>query len=183
MIASSLPQSPWVLALAADAATLPVAGGKGASLAHLAAAGLPVPAGFHVTTAAYAAFVAAAGLQPTIQAALAGVDVARPESLDRAAATIAAAFRVAPLPTEIAEAILAAYAGLAGGDAGAAVPVAVRSSATAEDLPELSFAGQQDTYLNVVGPGRLLEAVVGCWASLWTARAIGYRARNVSGCR
>ena len=56
--------------------------------------------------------------------------------------------------------------------------VAVRSSATAEDLPDLSFAGQQDTYLNVVGEAALLKAVVSCWASLWTARAIGYRARN-----
>ena len=78
------------------------------------------------------------------------------------------------MPADIAEAIRQAYAELGGGD----LPVAIRSSATAEDLPGMSFAGQQETYLNVRGEARVLEAVKRCWASLWTARAIGYRARN-----
>ena len=77
------------------------------------------------------------------------------------------------MPDDIAEAIRQAYAELGGDD----LPVAVRSSATAEDLPEMSFAGQQETYLNMHGEAMVLEAVKRCWASLWTARAIGYRAR------
>ena len=76
------------------------------------------------------------------------------------------------LPAALAQELQTAYARLGN------PPVAVRSSATAEDLPELSFAGQQDTYLNVIGADFLLHAVVDCWASLWTARAIGYRLRN-----
>ena len=79
--------------------------------------------------------------------------------------------RAAPVPPDIAAAIEAAYAAL-GND----VPVAVRSSATAEDLPSASFAGQQDTYLNVVGAAAVVEAVRDCWASLWTDRAVSYRA-------
>src|SRR5450755_3737050 len=78
------------------------------------------------------------------------------------------------MPEEIAAAIVRAYAELGGGD----LSVAVRSSATAEDLPEMSFAGQQETYLNMHGAAMVLDAVKRCWASLWTARAIGYRARN-----
>src|SRR5207249_8010097 len=75
---------------------------------------------------------------------------------------------------DITEAVRRAYAQLGGGD----LPVAVRSSATAEDLPEMSFAGQQETYLNMRGEAMVLDAVKRCWSSLWTARAIGYRARQ-----
>jgi phosphoenolpyruvate synthase/pyruvate phosphate dikinase len=90
------------------------------------------------------------------------------------------------MPEDIAEDIRSAYAGLAGTQSsavpplsgGSATPVAVRSSATAEDLPEASFAGQQETYLNMRGEAVLLDAVKRCWASLWTARTIGYRARH-----
>ncbi len=170
--------TPYTLPLADRRATLPIAGGKGASLARMAAAGLPVPSGFHVTTVAYAAFVARAGLQQTIGGALAGVDPARAETLEAASAAIGDAFRAASLPAGLESAVRQAYLDLAGGGSSGGVPVAVRSSATAEDLPELSFAGQHDTYLNVVGPAALLSALVDCWASLWTPRAIGYRARN-----
>lgn len=139
------------------------AGGKGANLGELVHAGFPVPPGFVVTTAAYDLFVTHNHLDQTI----AGVFDGR--AGDDAA--IRAAFEEAPLPAEIGRAILAAYRQLGQG------PVAVRSSATAEDLPEAAFAGQQDTYLNVVGEEALLEAVRRCWASLWGDRAIAYRER------
>jgi pyruvate,water dikinase len=163
-----------VLALDDPSATLERVGGKGASLARLAAAGLPVPPGFHVTTAAYRRFVAEHGLQEPILAAVAAVHPDQPASLEAASQQIAELFAQHAMPDDIAEAIRGAYTSLGGGD----LPVAVRSSATAEDLPEMSFAGQQETYLNMRGEAMLLDAVRRCWASLWTARAIGYRARH-----
>ncbi|TME00673.1 MAG: phosphoenolpyruvate synthase [Chloroflexi bacterium] len=153
-------------------------GGKGASLARMAAAGLPVPPGFHITTAAYRRFVTENGLQEKILAAVSGVSAAvtadQPASLEEASRQIGRLFANSVMPDDIAEAIRQAYAELGGDD----LPVAVRSSATAEDLPELSFAGQQETYLNMHGAAMVLEAVKRCWASLWTARAIDYRARH-----
>jgi rifampicin phosphotransferase len=145
-----------VLPLGDPAADLATVGGKGASLARMIRAGLPVPGGFHVTTAAYRAFV-----QPFH-------DEIDRDDPDRTAAL----FARHEVPVHIAEEILCAYQAL-----GEDVPVAVRSSATAEDLPELSFAGQQDTYLNVHGDA-VLDAVKRCWASLWNARAIAYRDRH-----
>ena len=136
-------------------------------------AGLPVPGGFVVTTAAYRAFVAAAGLTPLIEAQWQAIDPAVAASFERASAQIRQAFAAAPLPDELAAPILAAYAAL-----GMDTPVAVRSSATAEDLPDASFAGQQDTYLNITGDMALLDAVRRCWGSLWTARAMAYRHRQ-----
>src|SRR6185503_7286786 len=93
-------------------------------------------------------------------------------ALEKASAQIRAAFSLGKIPDEIEVVIREAYAAI--GD----IPVAVRSSATAEDLPDLSFAGQQDTYLNIIGVDELLKAIINCWSSLWTARAIGYRMRN-----
>lgn len=165
--------SPLVVALDSDAANLELVGGKGASLARLAAAGLPVPPGFDVTTTAYRQFVEEHDIQRQI---LSAVTVARaddPASLERASTQIAALFAQQELPHEIAEAIRSAYHTL-----GDELRVAVRSSATAEDLPDLSFAGQQESFLNIHGEEALLGAVKRCWASLWTARAIGYRARH-----
>ncbi len=161
----------WTLPLNSEMASLALCGGKGANLARLARAGLPVPGGFLITTEAYCQFVAENNLQPAILAALAQADGAQPASLDAASRTIRDLFFHASIPIEIANVITQAY--LAHGPQ----PVAVRSSATAEDLPDMSFAGQQDTYLNVQGEAAVLEAVVKCWSSLWTARAIGYRAR------
>jgi len=135
---------------------------------------LPVPDGFHVTTAAYDAFVAEADLQPAIMAALEQLTPDHPATLEAASGTIREAFARAPMPGLVAGAVARAYGSLPG----EAPPVAVRSSATAEDLPEASFAGQQDTYLNVRGAAEVLDAVKRCWASLWTARAIGYRVRQ-----
>ncbi len=165
---------PFVLALDDASARLSLVGGKGASLARMAAAGLPVPAGFHITTAAYRRFVAANELQRAILAAVAATKADDPATLEEAARQIGRLFAQSAMPDEIAEAIGLAYAALGGGD----LPVAVRSSATAEDLPELSFAGQQETYLNMHGEAMVLDAVQRCWSSLWTARAIGYRARH-----
>ena len=164
----------YILPLADPQANLETVGGKGMSLAKLANAGIPVPDGFHISTAAYRQFVTANHLQTAIQQALDAVDVARPASLETASRHIQQSFVQAAIPEEIAAAILQAYEGLPGG----LPPVAVRSSATAEDLPDASFAGQQDTYLNITGPQQVLAAVRNCWASLWTARAIGYRARQ-----
>src|SRR6266496_3895402 len=168
---------PLVLALDDASATLEQVGGKGASLARMAAAGLPVPPGFHITTAAYRRFVTENGLQEKILAAVSEVSAAvtadQPASLEEASRQIGRLFANSVMPDDIAEAIGLAYAELGGDD----LPVAVRSSATAEDLPEMSFAGQQETYLNMHGAAMVLEAVKRCWASLWTARAIGYRAR------
>jgi len=165
---SAVPDPRFVLGLDDPAADLPAVGGKGASLARLAAAGLPVPPGFHVTTEAYRRFVEAHRLAPLIHAALRGGDA------DAAAHRIGSLFASREVPSDVAWAIRLAYAAMGAGDHS----VAVRSSATAEDLPELSFAGQQDTFLNVRGEAPLLVAVRRCWASLWTARAIAYRARN-----
>src|SRR3989441_12853507 len=166
--------SPLVLALDDVSATLERVGGKGFSWARRAAAGLPVPPGFHITTTAYRLFVARHGLQEQILAAVSTASPDQPATCDVAAQTIAALFAQHPIPNEVASAIRQAYARLDGGDQ----PVAVRSSATAEDLPDLSFAGQQETYLNMCGEAQVLDAVKRCWASLWTARAIGYRIRN-----
>ncbi|MGZ3672925.1 MAG: PEP/pyruvate-binding domain-containing protein [Ktedonobacterales bacterium] len=167
--------TPFVLPLDDPTATLQRVGGKGASLAKLAAAGLPVPPGFHITTAAYVRFVEANALQASIANATDHVAADDLASLERASAAIAILFADAPMPEEVAAAIGEAYTRLKP-QAGAAV--AVRSSATAEDLPDLSFAGQHDTYLNVHGEAALLDAVRRCWVSLWTARALGYRTRN-----
>ena len=146
-------------------ATLEVVGGKGRSLSQMRSAGLPVPGGFHITTAAYLGFVNANQLQSRILKALAEAD-------HLASDAIASLFADAEIDKALAEEITLAYRAL--GDSPA---VAVRSSANAEDLPDMSFAGQQDTYLNVVGEQELLVAVKNCWASLWTPRAISYRSQ------
>ncbi len=156
------------------AAELATAGGKGASLVRLVAAGLPVPDGFIVTTSAYRQFVRANDLDAIIASATAEVTTGESERLDTASQVIGAAFGQAHMPAEVERAVLAAYTGLPG-DAPA---VAVRSSATAEDLPDLSFAGQQETFLNMRGGEAVLDAVKRCWASLWTPRAISYRAQH-----
>jgi phosphohistidine swiveling domain-containing protein len=162
----------WILPLDATEATLETAGGKGANLARLAREGFPVPRGFIVTTHAYRAHVAANHLGPSILAALEDLQIEDPAALAVASDAIRSRFLASVVDPDLAAALLDAYASLGG------LPMAVRSSATAEDLPETSFAGQHDTFLNVEGDQALLEAVVRCWGSLWTARAIGYRARN-----
>ncbi|MBL8046709.1 MAG: hypothetical protein JNL09_09220 [Anaerolineales bacterium] len=148
------------------------AGGKGANLARLTRAGFNVPHGFILSTEAYSAYVAANNLTETIHAAVANLFAEDAAQLENASAQIRAAFVAGTMPVEIEGALRSAYAAFS------QAPVAVRSSATTEDLPDLSFAGQQDTYLNVVGAEAVLAAAINCWGSLWTARAIGYRMRN-----
>ncbi|MDR3575930.1 MAG: PEP/pyruvate-binding domain-containing protein [Anaerolineaceae bacterium] len=166
----------YTLSLADPQATIQLVGGKGASLAILSRAGLPVPDGFHVTTTAYQEFVTRNALQPDILSALSQAQPDNPASLETVSEVIKSLFlsEAHSLPDQVAAAVLAAYASLTGSDPA----VAVRSSATAEDLADLSFAGQQDTYLNIHGSTQLLIAVKRCWASLWTARAIGYRLQH-----
>ena len=148
-------------------------GGKGKSLATMASAGFDVPRGFLVTTSAYRSFVSDNELQPRI------IELARPlvvenrVSFDEASDNLQALFAARDLAPNIVEEVTTAYRAL-----GDALPVAVRSSANAEDLPDLSFAGQQETYLNVRGADQVVAAVRACWASLWTARAIHYRHQN-----
>jgi phosphohistidine swiveling domain-containing protein len=164
----------YILPLADAGATLEKTGGKGASLARLYQAGFSVPDGFHVTTDAYQRFIAENQLLTEILAVLESVDAAQPATLESASSAIRSLFDTAQTPPDVASAIAMAYAHMSGVDP----VVAVRSSATAEDLPEASFAGQQETFLNVRGVSEVLKAVKLCWASLWTARAIGYRARH-----
>ncbi|HET9920479.1 MAG TPA: PEP/pyruvate-binding domain-containing protein, partial [Ktedonobacteraceae bacterium] len=155
-----------------DSSYLPVVGGKGANLGELTRAGLPVPTGFCVTTRAYVQIAERADLT-SLLAALS--DETRQEHLAEIAGAIRERLLSVSFPPELAAAVRAAYTSLGHG---LPVPVAVRSSATAEDLPYASFAGQQDTYLNIVGEDALLDAVRRCWASLWTERAVSYRVNN-----
>lgn len=162
-----------IRSLAAPSLSLAEAGGKGANLNVMLRAGLPVPGGFVVTTDAYRTFIAANQLAAQIDRHWATLDVRNAASFETASVAIRAAFAQAAFPPEVAKAISDAYAAL-----GAGLRVAVRSSATAEDLPGASFAGQQDTELNIVGEESLLAAVKKCWGSLWTARALAYRSRQ-----
>jgi pyruvate,water dikinase len=162
----------YVRHLADEGLGLSEVGGKGQSLARLASAGVPVPNGFHVTTAAYDDFVAEHDLQQAIDTQLSSANESDVEATAGAASAIEQLFRDRDIPSAIAAEVLQAYHQLG------SPAVAVRSSATAEDLPEASFAGQQETFLNIARDDQLLVAVRGCWASLWTPRAIGYRARH-----
>lgn len=141
-----------------------LAGGKGASLSELTKAKMPVPPGFVVTTAAYSGFVNENDLGKIVDKSL--------QDKNNDGAAIRDAFVKSPIPEDIKTKVLNAYKKLGGG------PVAVRSSATAEDLPSASFAGQQETYLNIIGEKDLLDATRRTWASLWTERAITYRNRQ-----
>ncbi len=153
------------------------AGGKGASLARLAAAGLPVPPGFVVTSAAFATFLAETGLEETIRAVLATIDPEQRRTLEVAADELRRRIVEAPMPLELDAAIAGAYAELGHGEP---IAVAVRSSAVAEDSQHASFAGQQETFLDVRGVDPLLERVRACWASFFSPRALFYRAKKGS---
>lgn len=162
-----------------DKSAIPVAGGKGANLGELVQSEMPVPAGFVVTTAGYRRFVEANNLQEQIVALAAETEASDPTAYEAVAAQIRDLFLAGAMPDGLEDAIRAAYDELTSelveeNDEA----VAVRSSATAEDLPEASFAGQQETFLNVRSETALLDAVKKCWASLWTARAMAYRERQ-----
>jgi pyruvate,water dikinase len=155
---------------------LAFAGGKGANLGEMAGAGLPVPPGFVIGAPAYAAFCDESGLRSRIADRLASVDVEETDRLDRAASEIRSMIEAEPLPDTLEDAICGAYLSLGGGDSH--LGVAVRSSATAEDTASASFAGMNETRLNVHGTISLLDAVRKCWSSLFGARTIYYRAQK-----
>jgi phosphoenolpyruvate synthase/pyruvate phosphate dikinase len=157
---------------AIDPAALNVVGGKAANLGALTRAGFPVPPGFCITTDAYREVAGFCDFRSILDR-LTATPAENTQQLRELAAEARAAILARPVPDDIAGAIASSYRHL-----GQEAAVAVRSSATAEDLPFASFAGQQDTYLNVVGEAALLVAVRHCWASLWTDRAVSYRSTN-----
>ncbi len=166
----------YILPFNSEQATLENAGGKGANLARLVQAGFPVPNGFIIATSAYRDFVNANALDEKIVRALANMPSNHLDALDATSSAICQAFNDGALPEQLVDELIETYHRLV--HSASSDSVAVRSSATAEDLPGLSFAGQHESLLNVVGDEALLRGVIKCWASLWTARAIAYRARN-----
>ncbi|MGB7993404.1 phosphoenolpyruvate synthase [Methanoregula sp.] len=149
-------------------------GGKGASLGEMASIGLPVPPAFVVTAQAFRRFLVETGLDQKIFKISENIDVENNAVLEKAADTIKTLVIKAKMPAAIKDDIKASYKKMSQKE----LIVAVRSSATAEDLPDASFAGQQETYLNIKGEAALLLAVQNCWASLYGARAIYYRAKQ-----
>lgn len=150
-----------------------IAGGKGANLGELVAAGFNVPPGFVLTTAAYDHFMESSKIADRVKDLLAKVDASSESSLQEASTKIRELFDTVEIPADLKEQILTSHKAMFKGKKMGLV--AVRSSATAEDLPTASFAGQQDTYLNVESPEELLDKVRKCWSSLYTPRAIYYR--------
>ena len=156
--------------------TLESVGGKGLNLMRLTSAGMQVPPGFVISTAAYNAFTAYNQLDEMVTRAFS--EARQGQSTARISDSIRAAFGAGQFPAELAEKITRAYRALCQQAGQKDLPVAVRSSATAEDLADASFAGQQDTYLNVRGEDAVLDAARRCFGSLWSERAIDYRARQ-----
>ncbi|MDR0334262.1 MAG: phosphoenolpyruvate synthase, partial [Methanomassiliicoccaceae archaeon] len=155
---------------------IPYVGGKGANLGELTSAGFPVPNAFVLSTLAYDYFLEKSKIFGKIQKELGTIKKDSDQTLTDASARIRALFEQFEIPADLKKEILDAYANLfPGGKKGF---VAVRSSATAEDLPDASFAGQQETFLNVSTPDDLIDKVRKCWSSLFTARAISYREKQ-----
>mgnify|MGYP000619074118 FL=1 len=158
---------------------VPLVGGKNASLGEMfqkvTSKGINVPDGFAITAFAYQYFIQKAGLLEKIKECLKGLDTHNMEDLKHRGAEVRSLIRSATLPSELSELIVTGYRKLCQKYGMGKLDVAVRSSATAEDLPDASFAGQQETYLNIRGEEKLLEACKDCFASLFTNRAISYR--------
>ncbi len=167
----------WLDALTADAT--PLVGSKLSRLAEMHRARLQVPAGFAVTTDAYRTFLVDGDLTRAIDAEVASVrDAEDVPALEAHSARIAAMFANVPLGAPLAMAITEAYDILCDRAEAVTLPVAVRSSATGEDAADASFAGQFDTYLGLSGMAQVLDGIKRCWASLFTARALGYRVKK-----
>jgi phosphoenolpyruvate synthase/pyruvate phosphate dikinase len=156
-----------------DHLSLPYVGGKGANLGELTKAGFPVPGGFCITTHAYQDFIATSPQMDRLFTALQAIDSTDLNQIREVGGRIRSHLQQLVIPGEIRDEIIQAWT-----KQGRSHAYAVRSSATAEDLPNASFAGQQDTYLNIKGENELLQHVRKCWASLFTDRAIAYRAKN-----
>lgn len=159
-----------------DKNDIPAVGGKGANLGEMTQAGFPVPNGFAVTVSAYDLFLEANNITDKITDVVKDLDVNNSDKLEEASKNIAKIITSGEIPNELAKEIINSYKKLS--KVFRPALVAVRSSATAEDLPGMSFAGQQATYLNIRGEANLLEAIRECWASLFTGRAIFYRHEN-----
>lgn len=160
-----------------DKGSLAEAGGKGANLGEMYQNGFPIPNGFVTTSGAYYKHLEANNLRDPISQILSSLDVNDHDKLVEAADKIKKLITDAPMPQDISDDAVKAYEELSAAD-GHEIYVAVRSSATAEDLPTASFAGQQSTYLNVHGKEKLLKSIKDCWASLFEPRAIFYRVEN-----
>ncbi|HJJ54742.1 MAG TPA: phosphoenolpyruvate synthase [Methanocorpusculum sp.] len=152
---------------------IPSVGGKGASLGEMTHVGLPVPTAFVVTAQAFRRFLQLTKLEDPLFSMLEALDVDDNDALNAASDKAKVMVETAVMPEKIKKEIVASYKKM-----GKNIVVAVRSSATAEDLPGASFAGQQDTYLNILGEDDVIDAVQRCWASLYTSRAIYYRSKN-----
>jgi pyruvate,water dikinase len=159
-------------------ASLPMVGGKNASLGEMIRAGIRVPPGFAVTTDSYLNFITEAGIKDKVFKILSEVNPEDVTSLDGTSAEVQKLINEALIPSDIEKAIREEYCYLCDKCGVERMPVAVRSSATAEDLPTASFAGQQDTYLWIEGTDEVIRRVQKCWASLFTPRAISYRIKN-----
>lgn len=159
---------------------IPLVGGKNANLGEMLKAGIPVPQGFAITAYAYKRFIEETGIAQQIYKIIEETvtDKNDPKQYEGASKKIRALIESTSMPDYLAEAIKWAYRELCNRTNLVNVSVAVRSSATAEDLPDASFAGQQETYLNVSGEEKLLERTVKCWSSLFTPRAIFYRTQK-----
>lgn len=155
-----------------SAQDITIAGGKGANLGEMTQAGMPVPPGFVVSSDAYTYFLESTGLNTAIKELLSTVQYDSPDNLIDVSKTIKNKINQTPIPQELAEKISYFYEHTFNSKT---TSVAVRSSATAEDLPQASFAGQQETFLNISGTAAVLDAIRKCWASLFEARAIFYR--------
>lgn len=155
-----------------------IAGGKGANLGELTQAGIPVPPGYVVTAETYEKFMEDAGINEKVMDILNNIDINDTKELQKAAEEIKSIIISTPIPEDMSTLIIEAYNQLCQRVDEDDVDVAIRSSATAEDLPEASFAGQQDTFLHVSGPDEVIDYVRKCWASLFEARAIFYREEN-----
>lgn len=163
---------------AVDKESLDLVGGKNASLGEMIKAGIRVPPGFAVTTTSYEQFITDTGIKDRIYHRLNTLDVAQVAALNAASEEIQEMIMAASLPHDMLRTIEKGYTDLCERGVTDREPVAVRSSATAEDLPTASFAGQQDTYLWIQGRDAVLAHVKKCWASLFTPRAISYRVKN-----
>ena len=153
-------------------------GGKNASLGEMTGAGLSVPPGFAVTTDAFTAHLAGTALAREVKELLSAVDTVDPGALEPISAAVRARVEAWPVAAEVAEEVAVAYDRLCRQCGTDGLPVAVRSSATCEDPPDASFAGEHDTFLWVRRRGEVARHLVRCWSSLCTARAISYRAQT-----
>ncbi len=168
-----MPNILWFNQITKD--NIPQAGGKGANLGEMTQAGFPIPPGFVVTSDAYFAFIKHNRIDAFIIDQTTDLDTSKMDQLNLVAEAVKNRILSGEIPSQIRKDIVSSYMGM---EKGREPYVAVRSSATAEDLPDASFAGQQSTYLNIKGPNNVVQAVKECWASLFEPRAIFYRVEN-----